>query len=616
MAVVAGEARQAVGEIQEPVATVRTNFWGAVQELFSGGQGMTLDDLINRLGSLWEAAQTGLQSLGGQLANMICDFFLRDSAEHDIGEGVGYLVGMFAFQAVLDYFSAGTWTGAMWVVQQIARFLNWPMEALGAVMRMLSSLGRYVVQGVRRLGGLVREAGGALGRVLGAFTTIGERLMAWAERLLGRAAAVEGAGVRAAESAGARTAEGAGLHAAEGAGVQAAEQSGVRAAEGVGEGAASREAGAARREAGAAEREAGAAEREAGAAEREAGAAEREAGAAEREAGAAEREASAVEREAIKAREYPEAVAVARGIVASAQAGQVPGFAVALALDGLKARYTWINHFEDIPHGMTSQILMIASVTHIDDQYRERRLLTEEPASIRRNIGQIEADIAAADAQRTAAMNAGNTRQALEAEERAMQLRRERYLRQCQIDGVPPAERMPMGDWEASARQAHFNAAEGNAMQRQVADELGMIDNNAAGQGTTFRPEGGPNGGTRPDMITGGANGHILDVKTTDGVVYFDSQIRLQAQLASQEGKGLAVVIVSDSPAARPSREFFAEGERIAERLGGQAPPISVVRRAPGPPIRYYNWDPLLNGGEGGWVATARERVAGALGGG
>lgn len=32
-----------------------------------------------------------------------------------------------AFQALLDYLSAGTWTGAMGVISAIAKFLNWPM---------------------------------------------------------------------------------------------------------------------------------------------------------------------------------------------------------------------------------------------------------------------------------------------------------------------------------------------------------------------------------------------------------------------------------------------------------------------------------------------------------
>ena len=190
LAGVVQQAGSMASELAGPVGEVSTNFWPAVQQLFHGGEGMTFDQFVANLGGVWDAARGGLQSLGGRLANMMIDFFVGDAAERQLGEGVGYIVGMFAFQAVLDYVSAGTWTGAMAVISQIARFLNWPNAALGEAMQLLSRLGRYILDGARRLGGMIRgAAGSALGRVMAAFTRIGEMLGSFAERLVGRAGA-------------------------------------------------------------------------------------------------------------------------------------------------------------------------------------------------------------------------------------------------------------------------------------------------------------------------------------------------------------------------------------------------------------------------------------------
>jgi len=62
----------------------------------------------------------------------IVDFLLGDGADEELGESVGYMVGMIAFQALLDYFSAGTWTGAMAVVsanREVPELGRWSSSA-------------------------------------------------------------------------------------------------------------------------------------------------------------------------------------------------------------------------------------------------------------------------------------------------------------------------------------------------------------------------------------------------------------------------------------------------------------------------------------------------------
>lgn len=329
MAAVAGEARVAVTELSGPAGVVRENFWEALRELFSGGEGMTLDDLIARLSAVWDAARGALQRAGGQLADMICNFFLQPTAEHALGEGVGYIVGMFAFQALLDYLSAGTWTGAMAVIGGIARFLNWPNAVLGEAMQLLSRLGRYVLDGVRRLGSMIRSAAsGALARVMGAFTRIGELLGQIAERILGRAGSAASHADDVAHAGGAVVSHaddaarmGSHVDDAAGAGTHADD---VTHAD----------------------------------------------DAARQGSHADDAHPSGAAREALKARELPEALLVARGIAAAAD-HRVPGVLLASSLNALRSRYRWIDYFRVEPHGVKSSIDMIASVHNVTADHDE-----------------------------------------------------------------------------------------------------------------------------------------------------------------------------------------------------------------------------------------------------
>ena len=71
----------------------------------------------------------------------------------------------------------------------------------------------------------------------------------------------------------------------------------------------------------------------------------------------------------MKARELPEALAMARGITAAAERGRVPAPLLVMALDALKRRYTWINTFRVESRGGGLAILLIASEFVIDPSY-------------------------------------------------------------------------------------------------------------------------------------------------------------------------------------------------------------------------------------------------------
>ena len=288
------EAHRMAGELAGPATTVKTGFWSAVQELFSSGKGMSLDDLIAKLGKVWSAAKSAVASLGGKIANMICDFLVKDEAEEEIGDTIGYMVGMIAFQALLDYLSAGTWTGAMGVLSAIAKFLNWPMEFLGEAMKVLKQLGGFILDGLKSLGSMIAEAGaGALREVTGAFREIATKLGEFAEEIMakfrGEAGAVEKDAASTLEKDAANTVE-------------------------------------------------------------------------KDAASTAEKDgASLAEKEALKAEELAEAIEISKGIATAEDAGHVPGPVIALSLEALKARYTWIKAYEAVPNAAGFEIFLIAS---------------------------------------------------------------------------------------------------------------------------------------------------------------------------------------------------------------------------------------------------------------
>jgi hypothetical protein len=180
------------------VDTVKHGFWDAVHEYFSGPK-MTLDDLIDKLAGAWKAAKAKISEGGAWLANQLIGFFKSDGAESELGDKIGWLAGSVGFQILLDVITAGTAeavTASGRILGMIVKFINWPMEVMGEAFKLLSKLGKYLLDILKGLGGAIKEAaGGAFKAVSRALGNIGERLIAFGEEILakfgGKAAKVE-----------------------------------------------------------------------------------------------------------------------------------------------------------------------------------------------------------------------------------------------------------------------------------------------------------------------------------------------------------------------------------------------------------------------------------------
>jgi hypothetical protein len=344
-------ATEMASELEPPVTTVTDQFWAAVGEYFDGSGGGSFDTLITKLGALWEAMRTRVEQAGGDLANKVIEFFTGDAAEGTLGEAVGWLAGNIAFQVALDVITAGTWAAAYPALQVFVRFLNWPMEVLGHAAKLLSKIGKYIVDGVKKLGSLVTEAGGgALKAVKEALGVVGEKLAAFAEELLsrfGRGAAREGA--EAAERGATHAAESGLAHEAEQEAVKRAEQAALheteeRAARGTGQ-QATREAE-----------------------EQAAREAEQKAAREAEERGAKKSEREAAE----EAAEIPAAKAAARAIEVALEARGAPLPVLFAALEaGLMPRFRWIKGFKSRRLGLGYLIYIVASEipTNEDNPY-------------------------------------------------------------------------------------------------------------------------------------------------------------------------------------------------------------------------------------------------------
>ncbi len=179
----AGDAAKAIGP---DVDTVKANFWDAVQEYFNGSS-ITFDEMVQRLSETWEAAKSKISEGGAWLANQLMTFFKDGGAEAEVGDKVGWLSGTLVFQIVLDAITAGTWTEADSILVGIAKFINWPMEALGEAFKLLKSLGKYLLDGLKSLGSAIKEtAAGAFKTVSKAIGSIGEKLLAFGEQMFGK----------------------------------------------------------------------------------------------------------------------------------------------------------------------------------------------------------------------------------------------------------------------------------------------------------------------------------------------------------------------------------------------------------------------------------------------
>lgn len=193
----AGDTARAIGP---NVVTVKENFWDAVREYFNG-ESITFDDMLSRLSEAWGAARAKLAEGGAWLAKQLMGFFEGPSAEAELGDKIGWLTGTVVFQVVLDALTVGSWSGVSPVLTKIAKFINWPMEALGEAFKLLKSLGKYLLEGLKSLGAALKEAAsGAFRTVARAIRQIGETLIEFGERVFGKAGtAGKAAGLEARE---------------------------------------------------------------------------------------------------------------------------------------------------------------------------------------------------------------------------------------------------------------------------------------------------------------------------------------------------------------------------------------------------------------------------------
>ena len=343
--------RQMAEQLRPPATVVSEQFMPALQQYFSGRDGMTLDDLAKYLGQLWESVLAACQSLGATIAQKASAFFLGDGSEYELGYGVGYVVGMVVFQAVLDFFTDGLFE-AVPILEEI---LAAPAAAMEEIAGLLSELGEMIFKGLEELGGFLSEAGGgALEEVMTALREIAGDLVQFGRELL----------------------QDLGLVAEEGA---------VATEEAVVQGdAALRETETALGDGEVVLDDSEAALRKGEQTEAELD-----------EAGQkAEREAA----------EHAEARAEAMVLDHAEEAAHVPAALAVLALDELKAQFEWIDHFEARPKGLTgSSIWMIGSEVEIDDDY-EPHLAEGIEAETSGKISRAEVE-AAAEREQYASMS-------------------------------------------------------------------------------------------------------------------------------------------------------------------------------------------------------------------
>ena len=213
MADVKTSAAAMASEISPQVETVKSGFWDAAQEYFDG-KSMSFDDMVTKLSEAWESAKGKISEGSSWLANQLLGFFKGENAEGEgeLGDKIGWLTGTIVFQVLLDIITAGTWAGAGPVLKGIAKFINWPMEALGEAFKLLKTLGKYLLDGLKSLGSVIKDAAaGAFKTVSKALGAIGERLISFGEEILGKfggkAAKVEAKGVSLLEKEGVRVGE-------------------------------------------------------------------------------------------------------------------------------------------------------------------------------------------------------------------------------------------------------------------------------------------------------------------------------------------------------------------------------------------------------------------------
>jgi hypothetical protein len=231
---------QFAGELRDPAQQVEANFMPAVEEAFAKSEGVTIDGLIEKLGSLWSSIEAAIHGVAADFAAKVVNFFVGEQAEGEIGETIGWLTGTIAFEIILGVLTAGTWTAAspiMRAVQKFAKLLDWTGEVIGVVFKGLGKLGGLIFKGKGALSKLLEKAGAAAAKVIEPLEQIAKKILNWADEMLGRFGgkaareAGEEVGEAGAKKLGGEAAEEAGEEAAE----QGAEAGGKQAGEEAGE---------------------------------------------------------------------------------------------------------------------------------------------------------------------------------------------------------------------------------------------------------------------------------------------------------------------------------------------------------------------------------------------
>jgi hypothetical protein len=176
-------------ELAPHVEQVTGGFYPAVQSVFQDGQGLTFEDLIARLGEMWASVEMSVQNGSEGLAARLCEFFMRDEAEGELGKGVGWLAGTIAFEVLLTVLTAGAWepvSAAGKALKVFARILDWTGEALGAAFKLIGQIGGFLLDALKGLRRMLASAAGPVHAVLDAIGEIGSKLVRYAEELLGR----------------------------------------------------------------------------------------------------------------------------------------------------------------------------------------------------------------------------------------------------------------------------------------------------------------------------------------------------------------------------------------------------------------------------------------------
>ncbi|MBG1241064.1 eCIS core domain-containing protein [Nostoc sp. NZL] len=406
--------QQMAGELQPPVEQVSQGFMPAVQEVFSGGGAMSFEQLMQKLGDAWGSVETALMNAGGTLADKVCQFMLQDSAEGEMGETVGWLAGTIAFEVVLGILTAGSWTaakGAMKGLKLFAKILDWTGEAMGLAFKGLAKVGGFILDGIKGLGKLLGKAGGAAKVILDALGEIGQKLITFADELLGRAA--KGAASEVAEETGEKAAKEVVEEAGEKATKETVEEAGEKAAK---EGA--EESG---------------------------------------EKGAKETTDDAAK----KAAELPAAIAKAKSITETNDIADTPApILLGILTSTVKPQYSWIKGFEARPKrpGHYS-IHMIASDHEIDSDYS-----TDEIKKLESQAKEFEAQLKEASAKTREA-----EAKAVEARRTADEATS--HVKATEAEAKAAEAKVQQAEIEAQAAEARAKNAEGTTEEAAQAKQ-------------------------------------------------------------------------------------------------------------------------------------------------